>query len=188
MARRSIAAREFRPFKTKAEFDRWADDWNAAIKEGGGIFGAESLPALRTCEAILADAEPDYAENSPEAFARVILKLIRVTKARIDKGSADQAAVHAWRAGVEWARATMDWKWGAHALRGEKVVTAASDGGRTTNAPRRRKGEKQMARIAELVASGMPVSKAAAQCAHELGGSTEYLRQKWYARLSKRKV
>lgn len=166
----------------------WGDDWNAAVKEGGGIFGATSLPALRLCEALL-EATPrtddGYAVDSPESFAQYIAKCIRMAKISIGEGSADQAAVHAWRAGVEWARATMKWQWEADALRGEKVATAAGDGADKTNARHRVQREKRMARMAELVRERGSVDSAAAEC-EVLGlGSRGAIKRQWYRRTRK---
>ena len=177
-----ITARVHTTIESAADGREWSKSWNDAIREGGGIFGAVSLGAVDICEQILAATtagDDPPVEDSPESFARRILRQIHLAKVAIDRGSADLAARNAWDAGVQWAMARMKWQWEVHALRGEKIATAAAEGARATNAPKRLMGAKRMARMAELVASGKLPSNAAQQCASELGGSAEYLRQKW---------
>ena len=108
----------------------WGDGWNWAIKEGGGIFGAKSLSALRTCEDILAKAEPSpsgFAEYGPEDFAKQIVKFIEAAKDAIAGGNADQAANMAFLAGETWARATMKWAWEPATLYGQARLDNLSD-------------------------------------------------------------
>jgi hypothetical protein len=187
---RGMTAREHTALESAADFRQWAKSWNAAIKEGGGIFGAVSLDAVEMCEQILADAmatDDASREDSPEAFAQAIARCIHGAKVEIKNGNADLAARNAWEAGVRLATATIKWRWEKHALRGERSVTAGAEGGRATNAPKRPEAEKRMARIADLLkVPDMTVSKAAARCAHELGGSAEYLRQKWYEHIKEK--
>ena len=94
---RGMTAREHIALESAADGRQWAQTRNAAIKEGGGIFGAASLGAADICAQIIAVAKSDNPiTDSPEDHARIIVRGINLAKVEIEKGSADLAARHAW--------------------------------------------------------------------------------------------
>lgn len=166
-------------------FDRSADNWNRAIKEGGGIFGAVSQPALRACEQILANAKGEEIEHSPEEFARLVARYIEIAKARIRDGNADLAARHAWDAGVTWAQARMKWAWEDDALRGEKVAGGMRNRAHATNARHKTLREKRFVIMGRLVPK-VGVDKAAAHCEAEGLGPWTAVKKQWNRQRKKR--
>jgi hypothetical protein len=173
-----ITAREHAAIETVEDARRSAEAWNRALKEGG-FFGAVTQEAVRTCEHILSQADDDEVlEDSPEAFARLIAKCIRVSKAEIGKGNADQAARYAFIAGIEWARATMKWAWEPDAMRGAKVAGGECNAAHQTNERHAALREKRFARMHEL-APQVGVDKAAAQCEIEGLGTRAAIKRQW---------
>jgi hypothetical protein len=185
-----MTAREHVALESPADFRQWAKSWNDAIKEGGGIFGAVSLGAADICQQILAEAADGIpVEDTPEAFARGILRCRHLALVEIQRGNADLAARNAWDAGVRWATARMKWRWENYALGGEKAAKVRAEWAERTNAPRKQIGDKRMKLMEELVLKKrMKVSKAAAECGRGDAKEAENIRQQWYARRRQAKV
>lgn len=153
--------------------------WNRTIEEGGGIFGAVSLRALRTCEKILADAADEFPlEDSAEWFARRIVGDINLAKRELEAGNADLAARFAFDAGMQWAKACMKWAWEADAMRGEKNARDTRHGADETSKLHAATRERRLARMHELV-QRFSVTSAARQCETEGLGSQEAIRKQW---------
>ena len=155
------------------------ESWNAAIKEGGGIFGALALPAETICRNTLerSGGPQSYVEGSPEGHAQVVLDAIAAAKARIAEGDADVAAVEAWRAGVEWATAQLKFQWEDDALK-ERRRREESD---KANPPGpTEKSQKVMAEMARLIDEDHSINGAAAiDARNNIGKSKEANRQIW---------
>lgn len=156
-----------------------SSDWNQSLKEHG-YFGTVARQAEQTCELITAKAGAGLPtmEDSPEAFARLIGKLIRATKNEIARSDADRAARFAFRAGTEWARAAMKWAWEDDAFRGEKVAGGERNAAHQTNARHAPPREKRFARMRELVPRMGP-DKAAACCEVEGLGTRVAIKRQW---------
>ncbi|WP_018408408.1 hypothetical protein [Methylocystis rosea] len=168
-------------------FDKSANAWNRAVKEGG-IFHATWLPVIRTCEQILSEAKDAVPIiDTPEDFAQRILQFIAATKEAINSGDADRAARLASIVGVEWATAKLKWGWEADALRGEKVVESAKAGGHKAAKWKRPKTERVLARMESLMPK-MTVSGAAGQCAKEGLGAAAGNRALWYRHRREKKL
>lgn len=157
--------------------------WNDMIAEGGGIFGAVSLQAAKSAKLILEETASEgdsFLEDSPRDFAYFIDKQIRVAKGRIESGSADGAARHAFEAGVKWAQAVMKWSWEPDALAGQKFLQASASGAsmRKGNfAPHTRIVLSQMR---QLIEAGHSQSNAARIVADKgLGRSASANRAAW---------
>jgi hypothetical protein len=149
-------------------------------REGGGAFGGVSLRAARICERILGRRSPAPGvycgpaprEDSIEEFAQKVGGLIGLSKRTIAEGNADKAALYAWMAGMEWARAQMKWASEVDALRGQKVADGQREGARQTNARHALPREKRFAVMAELVPK-VGVEEAARRCANIKGMGTQ---------------
>jgi hypothetical protein len=173
-----ITAREGVEYDAKAGEAPSHEHWNAAIEEGGGLFGAVSLQAARSCEHILANATGDIREDDPEAFAQTIANYIAYAKNEIQVGDADRAARFAFIAGMEWARATMKWAWEPDALRGEKVAGGRHNSAAQTNERHVPQRELRFSRMRELAPS-IGADKAAAQCETEGLGTRAAIKRQW---------
>ena len=108
-----------------AAFEAFARQWNAARFEGGGSFGAVVLNAERVCRSILATVagRPPFEPDSPEGYARRILRLIEITKEEIARGDADEAARTAVDIGRLCTEAHIKGVW-EDSLRGEANASA----------------------------------------------------------------
>lgn len=173
-----ITAREITVYDAKAGEAPPALAWNDAV-ERGGLFGAVSQEALRTCEKILENANAEAAPiDSPEDFAQVIAKHLAYAKNEIQAGDADRAARFAFIAGMEWARATMKWGWEPDALRGEKVAGGEHNAALRTNERHVPLRARRFARMRELVPQ-IGVDSAAAQCEAEGLGNRDAIKRQW---------
>lgn len=173
-----ITAREITVYDANAGEAPPHKAWNDAV-ERGGLFGAVSQEALRTCEKILENTNAEAAPiDSPADFAQVIAKHIAYAKNEIQAGDADRAARFAFIAGMEWARATMKWGWEPDALRGEKVAGGERNAAHRTNA-RHETLRNERFRIMRARVPVVGVDNAAAECAAELGGKPGTIKQQW---------
>ncbi|MCV2872592.1 hypothetical protein OEZ71_09800 [Defluviimonas sp. WL0050] len=153
--------------------------WNAAMRDGGGIFGAVTSNAVYVCNEVLRQSEnaKPFLEDTPEAFADVILTNIDCARHEIADGNADLAARHAFDAGVEWAKAQMKWQWEADALRGGKVHAGSKSAGQETSRINNPLRMERFARMSELIPK-LGKSRAAKICEREgLGNSSAILKQ-----------
>lgn len=160
------------------------ESWNAAIKEGGGIFGALALPAETICRNTLerSGGPQSYSSGSPEGYAQDVLDAISAAKARIAEGEADVAAVEAWRAGVEWATAQLKFQWEDDALK-ERRRREESD---KANPPGpTEKSQKVIAEMTRLKDEGRSISRAADLCAGKGIGTSKAANLKIWKRHAK---
>jgi hypothetical protein len=158
--------------------DRSGSDWNQGLKEGG-FFHAAWRHRAKFCEQILSKAGDTIpAEDSPEDFARTILKFIEATKNAINSDDADRAARFAAEAGTEWMRAWMKWGWEPDAIRGTKVAGGEHNAALRTNERHVLLRERRFARMRELAPS-IGVDKAAAQCEIEALGNHDAIKKQW---------
>lgn len=179
-----ITAREITVYDAKAGEAPPHKAWNDAVEQGGGLFGAISLEAVKTCELILASANAESAPiDSPEDFAQIIDKHLGYAKNEIQNGDADRAARFAFVAGMEWARLVAKLGWEPDALRGGKITESASRGGSAraaSLAPRTKTIRDEMRRLIE---GGMSIRSAAEHCAKNgVGASTNANEQSWKRR------
>ncbi|MFP1631220.1 hypothetical protein ACLB6G_05740 [Zhengella sp. ZM62] len=101
---------------------QFCDDWNAAIDEGGGDFGAVTLSAMRGFRIIVKqEGKGPHVRDSIPWFAQQIVQLHNIAKAEIARGNADSAARFAYEMGVLVERVRMKSGWEPAALTGQKV-------------------------------------------------------------------
>jgi hypothetical protein len=165
-----ITAREYTPLSDE-KLQRRARSWTNSTKKRGGIFGAVSARAVAISEHIRdssMNVGADLMTDSPEHFARRILKMHRAAQDYIQEGNADLAGRWAWEAGVLWATAKMKWEWEKRALAGKGSHGGSKSGGENTkkelNLPIRK---RRMAMMEELVPR-IGVTNAAQHCAIDL--------------------
>lgn len=164
-------------------FKQYAESWNASLAEGGGAFGAVSLPALRICEKTLedvprVDGRPAPRSGSPQAYALKIVKEIEGAKKRVTAGEADEAARFAWRAGFEFAYAMLKFQWERDSIRGTKVAGGAKNSAHKTNEKHKPKREARFAVMREFISS-LGVEGAAHECEARGLGKAETIVRQW---------
>jgi len=173
-----ITAREHVAIETAADFRRLAAAWNKALKELGA-FGAAAQEAGTVCAQIVNSSKGGVeGTDSPTDFARLVAKCIRLAKAEIKRGNADEVARWAFKAGEEWQRACFKWNWEPDALRGEKVGAGLRRAAHETNAQHEQMRARRASRMSELVPK-IGVDKAAATCAHEGLGTFDAIKRQW---------
>jgi hypothetical protein len=148
--------------------------WDAELKEHG-YFGAVALDPERACQDIV-DNPKGREEFLPSA--RQVLKLIRLTKAEILKGNADEAARWAFDAGKAWRHA---WFADVHGddVRYAVKAEAARDRGRAT---KKRNQAAQMSKRRAIMARLTPkigVQAAAKRCEAENLGDWRAVKRWW---------
>jgi hypothetical protein len=168
-----------------AAAEAFVRQWNAARSEGGDSFGAVVLNAERVCRSILALAgAPPFEADSPEDYARRILRLIEITKGQIARADADEAARTAVDIGRLCTEAHMKRAWESHAQR--RAANAVN-----LNAARDRANKKTQdraksrhalwqAKANEMWARNKYLSAAdvAKRIVAEIGGSPDTIRRK----------
>jgi hypothetical protein len=160
--------------------------WNAARIEGGGSFGAVVLNAERACRSILALAgPPPFEADSPEDYARRILRRIEITKGQIARADADEAARTAVQIGRLCTEAYMKGVWEKHALRGEanaSVLKAAAARGNKKKQDRAKPRHATWQAIADEMPGwqdkSLSASAAAEKIANETGDKPDTIRRK----------
>lgn len=162
--------------------------WNDALS-ASGLFGARTRHIRATCLAILADIPPGpCAEDSPADFARRIMRLFDCADAAVGDGDADLAADLAFKAGAEWASATMKWSWERQALTGQKLRDASEASAERRRGRQRPETARVVDEMARLIAKGNSQSNAARIAAERgIGRSAMANRQAW-ARHAKKVV
>jgi hypothetical protein len=173
-----MTAREYATLTEVREIAEMFDRIGGDIEQRG-LFGVVSSEAESVCRSILAEASSDEKVDNPQELARPILKFIEAARDAIERGDADRAARWAFVAGMEWGRATMKWAWEPDALRGERVAGGERNAAAETNKRHEPKRDKRLARMRELTASTMRVSKAAAQCEAEGLGPRGAIERQW---------
>lgn len=173
--------------KTPGDTDRVIEGFaafNDTVKRNGGLFGAETGQARKSCEAIRDAYSSDwdfrgFPIDSPEGFARSILKQLDYAAQCIAEGNTDQAARFAFSAGRQWERALMKWRWEVDALRGVKTVKAAGAGGAARAGQLKPDTEDRLATMAEYIAAGHSISRAADLTAKRGLGTQEGNKKLW---------
>lgn len=107
---------------------QWVAEWNAGIQEGGGVFGAVSLRAIKACRTIVAP-ESAFADEVKDLAASVV-RDHEIAVARVASGDADAAARSAFDVGVAWATLALKLAWEADGLAGAAFRSAGGGGGR----------------------------------------------------------
>ena len=167
-----------------------------------GLFKTATYHARAQCESILNGKNMDatFPDDSPEDFAKRILRLLECTDQFIknansclaeefaDRGDSEVAARLAFDAGVLWERALMKWYWEREALIGQKILDTADAGAEQRRGRRRPGTARVIAEMERLIAAGQSQSNAARVAAeHGIGRSAAANRQAW-ARHTKKVV
>ena len=168
-----------------AAVEAFVHQWNAALSEGGGSFGAVVLNAERACRSILALAgPPPFEADSPEDYARRILRLIEITKGKIARADADEAARMAVQIGRLCTETHLKHLWEDHALRGESNAArlkAAADRENRKKQDRARALDAEQQDMADDMWTRnkyLSASDVADRIADKLGGNPDTIRRK----------
>lgn len=158
--------------------------FNDTLERNGGFFGAETEQARKTCEGIRANYQGEFdgtgfPNDTPEGFARSILRQLDYAARCIADGNADQAARFAFSAGRQWERALMKWRWEDDALRGVKTAKAASAGGAARAGRLGHDTEARLDAMAEYIAAGHSIARAAELAARRGLGTGEANKKLW---------
>jgi hypothetical protein len=157
--------------------------WNAARSEGGGSFGAVVLNAERACRSILETeaGPPPFGPDSPVGYAGRILRLIEITKGKIARGDADEAARTAVQIGRLCTEAYMKAVWEKHALRGESNAARLKAVAARANKKRQERARALEAKHQAMAADMNPHLSARAlgrRIAAKAGGNPNTIRRR----------
>jgi hypothetical protein len=165
----------------------FANQWNSALLEGGGEFGARVLMIERECQQVLAGANPTAPRQADNAasYATRILRLIDMVKRAIECGHGDSAARLAVDVGCLYMEAHMKGFWEAYALRGQSNASQLNASAKRANSKRAKDAKaryEQWQALADDIdaASKVRLSRldVATLIAEQIGGNADTIRRK----------
>lgn len=155
------------------------DEWREDVRAHGGEFAAMTADIAERARVILDGTDAPHPEDdSPEYFARMVLKLISIAGGEVEEGNADAAARYAFMAGQLSERARMKHWWEPDADRGQRVAGGARNSAHEQNQRHVALREQRFSEMQRLVPK-LGITGAARHLEARGLGSWQAIKRQW---------